>query len=64
MVAVDLGDVAQAKAPVESLPGANPHFIKYSIRCMAASKRWATPPKGIGPIECFNLFKFYGRCTH
>ena len=58
VMALDLGDVAQDKAPVEVLTNIQqvPKY-KYS---MAALKAMDYAAVGLGPIEANNLFKIYG----
>ena len=58
VVAVDLGDVAQAKAPVDMLTNLQ-QIPKYKYS-MLALKEMDYTAVGVGPIEANNLFKLYG----
>jgi hypothetical protein len=59
VVAVDLGDVAQAEVPGKILPNLQ-QLIKYEYT-MKALKAMDYTAVGIGPIEANNLFQIYGQ---
>ncbi len=58
VVALDLGDIAQAKPPVDTLTNLQ-QVAKYKY-AMLALKAMDYTAVGIGPIEANNLFKLYG----
>jgi hypothetical protein len=58
VVALDLGNVAQKKPPVEQLTNVQ-QLIKYRYS-MLALKAMDYAAVGIGPIEADNLLRFYG----
>ena len=58
IVALDLGDIAQAKAPVDVLTNLQ-QIPKYKV-AMSARKAMDYTAVGLGPIEASNLFQIYG----
>ena len=58
VVALDLGDIAQAKAPVDVLTNLQ-QIPKYKV-AMSARKAMDYTAVGLGPIEANNLFQIYG----
>jgi hypothetical protein len=58
VVALDLGDVAQAKPPADVLTNLQ-QIPKYKV-AMSARKAMGYTAVGLGPIEANNLFPIYG----